>query len=146
MKNHMHLLKEGYAIKVEDYQDFPYMEIRDEFMPGKNYKELGEYIGIPSSSMSSLMNKRSRAYLKSIDSYLSIFDLQLVLLKGSRLYSDDLDVLHLIEGLDPYQVAKEIGLVPTYFVINRESYRIDLYLSIVEYFGLTLAVMDKGQL
>ena len=146
MTKFMPLLKEGYAFRIYDYQEFPFREIKKAFMPRVEIAEMADMLEVGYTSLSHFISKRQRSQIETITRYLELFDLQLVLLKDEEIYSRDLDIDHLVDDRYKQIIAEEIGLSHTYFSNKRESHRIDLYLLILDYFGLELAITQKGEI
>lgn len=136
------MLQDGYAMKIKDYQDFPFAEIKEVYRPDINYVELAELLGVHKSTMYILKNKTQRVNMKRIAKYLDFFGIEMILLKRGKYFRDELDIKDLI--IDPNLATKTLGLGVTYFRNEVESSRIDIYLEILEYLGLEMAIMEKG--
>jgi hypothetical protein len=135
------LLQEGYAMKISNYMDFPFEEIMKVYKPDKKNADIAKILETSVSYVYALKSKRYRKNISDINNFLNVFDLEMILLKDDKYFRDDLEIIDLITN--KVSAAKEIGLCISYFYNAKISYRIDVYLNILEYLGLELAIMEK---
>ena len=137
------LLQQGYAMKIFNFDDFPFREIKEVMLEHTAYMEIAKELETSPARLTTVLNKKHRTSTNFIKKYLALFNLEMILLKDDSIYSDNLDIAHLITN--EWRVAKDLGLSQSYFYNTKENYRIDIYLDILEYYGLELAITQKGE-
>lgn len=137
------LLQQGYAMKIFHFDDFPFREIKEVMLDKTPYITIAETLETSPSRITGVLNKTFRTSTDFIKKYLALFNLEMILLKDDSIYSNNLDIAHLITN--EWRVAKDLGLSQSYFYNTKENYRIDIYLDILEYYGLELAITQKGE-
>ena len=144
MTKFMPLLKEGYAFRIYDYQEFPFEDIYQTFRHRTHKSDIAKEMGVGGSTLYNLLQNKGLPFLSTITKFLNVCGLDLVLIKDGEIYSDNLDVNHLVKPEHRMVTAELIGLSHTYFYNeDRQSHRIDLYLRVLKHFGLELAIIGK---
>lgn len=134
------LLKQGYAMKIKDYESIPYRHIKDIYMDNIDIKDLALLLNEDPRRISRMINLNARPTTDFVAKYLDLFGLNMVLLKDDKLYSEDLKISHLIKS--KHLLAKQIGVSNSYFYNSTDNYRIDIFIKTLDYFGLELAIMQ----